>query len=217
MNELSTSTILSDDTKLKSMYKLAEVMSKGNLMIPAHLKGNATDCFAVCLMATRLNLDPFALAQKSYSIKGKLGYEGQLVNALVMNSGLIQGRFHYEFQEWKDGNGYVRCGAKLKGEDDITWIEWFHTGLVPTKNSPLWKSQPKQQACYLAVRMWTRLYCPAVLLGIYTDDELREPVKKQEEKDVTPLRDIESEVVEEIDPEVIDFFEDVEDETNSSQ
>lgn len=41
---------------------------------------------------------------------------------------------------------------------------------------------PKQQLAYLAVKRWARLYCPDVILGVYSPDELME----REEYDVTP-------------------------------
>ncbi len=43
-----------------------------------------------------------------------------------------------------------------------------------TRNSPLWADDPRQQIAYLAVKRWTRLHCPDVLLGVYTPDELDE-------------------------------------------
>jgi hypothetical protein len=42
------------------------------------------------------------------------------------------------------------------------------------RNSTLWASDPKQQLAYLAVKRWARLYCPDVILGVYTPDELQQ-------------------------------------------
>jgi hypothetical protein len=36
----------------------------------------------------------------------------------------------------------------------------------------LWKTAPKQQIAYLAVKYWARLYCPEVILGVYSPDEV---------------------------------------------
>lgn len=41
-----------------------------------------------------------------------------------------------------------------------------------TRNSTLWADDPRQQLAYLAVKRWARLYCPEVILGVYTIDEL---------------------------------------------
>jgi len=43
---------------------------------------------------------------------------------------------------------------------------------VTTRNSPLWKTNPKQQLGYLQVKNWCRLFAPGAILGVYTPDEL---------------------------------------------
>lgn len=43
-------------------------------------------------------------------------------------------------------------------------------------------SNPKQQIAYLALKYWARLYCPAVVLGVYTPDE----VEQRTEKEINP-------------------------------
>jgi hypothetical protein len=54
-----------------------------------------------------------------------------------------------------------------------------------TRNSTLWADDPKQQIAYLAQKRWARLYCPGVILGVYSVDEL-ETIST--EKDVTPQK-----------------------------
>ncbi|MDF2784463.1 MAG: fii1 [Pantoea eucrina] len=57
---------------------------------------------------------------------------------------------------------------------------------VTTRNAPLWKTAPKQQLAYLAVKYWARLYCPDVIPGVYTPDEF-EPTQRAR-RNVTPAR-----------------------------
>lgn len=40
-------------------------------------------------------------------------------------------------------------------------------------------SNPKQQIAYLALKYWARLYCPAVVLGVYTPDEIEQRTEKE--------------------------------------
>lgn len=51
-----------------------------------------------------------------------------------------------------------------------------------TRNSPLWVSNPKQQIAYLGVKYWARLYCPEVILGVYSPDE----VEQRTEREINP-------------------------------
>lgn len=43
-------------------------------------------------------------------------------------------------------------------------------------------SNPKQQIAYLGVKYWARLYCPEVILGVYTPDE----VEQRTEREINP-------------------------------
>lgn len=76
----------------------------------------------------------------------------------------------------------IRVGAVLRGEADITWGEPIYLADITTRNSPLWKTAPKQQIAYLAVKYWARLYCPEVILGVYSPDE----VESRAEKEINP-------------------------------
>lgn len=158
---------LLEDDNFDKLWRMAEALANSALSVPKELKGNIGDCLAIVTQAMIWGLNPFAVAQKAHVINGKLGYEAQLVNAVVMQSGAIRGSFSYEYE-----GDRCRVGAVLRGESSITWGEWLSAASVQTKNSPLWKVNPKQQMGYLQVKNWARAYCPGALLGIYTADEL---------------------------------------------
>lgn len=163
--------LLADFEKVRAMQELANIMATAKVTVPAHLAGKAGDCLAVVMQAAQWQMNPFAVAQKTHVVNGTLGYEAQLVNAVVQASGAIMGRFHYEYQ----GDGPTvacRVGAVIRGEKEITWNDFLSASTVTTKNSPLWKTNPKQQLGYLQVKNWARAYCPGAILGVYSDDEL---------------------------------------------
>ena len=152
------------------MMSLAEQMAKSKVSVPDHLKGNAADCLAIITQAMLWNMNPFAVAQKTHIVSGRLGYEAQLVIAVVQNSGAIRGPIRFEYR----GTDEVRCGAVLRGEPEVTWGEWLSASSVTTKNSPLWKTNQRQQMSYLQAKNWARLYCPGAILGVYSVDELED-------------------------------------------
>ncbi|EPP0959137.1 RecT family recombinase [Cronobacter turicensis] len=168
---------------LNQLMKFAEVMAQSRVTVPAHLAGKPADCMAVAMQAAQWGMSPFAVAQKTHVVNGTLGYEAQLVNAVVQNSGAIKGRFHYEYR----GEGAsleCRVGAVIRGEQEITWNEWLCISSITTKNSPLWKTNPKQQFGYLQVKNWARAHTPGAILGVYTPDELED--RPRVERDITP-------------------------------
>jgi hypothetical protein len=181
-NTTTTGLVLHADN-MESMMRAAELMAAGRATVPKHLQNNPSDCMAVIMQAMQWNMNPFVVAQKTHLVNGTLGYEAQLVNAVVQSSGAITGRFHYEYQgEGRDLE--CRVGATIAGESAITWGEWLKLSAVTTQNSPLWKTNPRQQIGYLQVKNWTRAYTPGALLGVYTSDELID--SQPRERDITP-------------------------------
>lgn len=194
---------------MASIDRLADMMASGKATVPQHLRGNKADCYAICLQALQWGMNPFPVAQKTHLVNGTLGYEAQLVNAVVVNSGVIKGRFDYEFfGPWERVVGKFKVIKTKKDNKDIEYRvpNWTFddekgcgvrvTACLPngearsielllqqarTRNSTLWADDPKQQLAYLAVKRWARLYTPDVIMGVYSVDEL------QEEIDITPM------------------------------
>jgi hypothetical protein len=84
----------------------------------------------------------------------------------------------YEFRvpdySMADENGLgIRVSATLKGEAAPRVLDLLLVQ-ASVRNSPLWATDPKQQLAYLAVKRWTRLYAPDVILGVYSPDELEQ-------------------------------------------
>jgi len=192
-NTISASNAVFNVQALSQLTAFAELMAQSAVTVPKHLAGKPADCMAIVMQAMQWGMNPYAVAQKTHLVNGVLGYEAQLVNAVISSSSAIVGRFHYEYGgDWekiagkKDGRDelglFVRVGAVLRGETEITWGENIYLADITTRNSPLWKTAPKQQIAYLAVKYWARLYCPEVILGVYSPDE----VELRTEKEINP-------------------------------
>ena len=169
-----TFALILNESHMAQMFKFAEMMACGIATVPKHLQKNPADCLAVVMQATQWGMNPFAVAQKTHIVNGALGYEAQLVNAVLQSTHAIKGAFAYEYTG-TDAAPVCRVGAVIAGQQAITWGEWLSAATVTTKNSPLWKTNPKQQLGYLQVKNWARSYCPGAILGVYTSDELETP------------------------------------------
>lgn len=173
--------------------RIASVMASSKFAVPKHLQGNTGDCLAIIMQSAQWQMDPFAVAQKTHQINGVLGYEAQLVNAVITNRAPITGRLNFEwYGDWAKINGKedkswdkgIKVWAILKGETSPREIDISMGQVGSVRNSPLWVSDPRQQLAYLAIKRWSRLYTPDVILGVYTPDEIIE----REELDVTPAQ-----------------------------
>ncbi|GKX40315.1 RecT family recombinase [Pectobacterium versatile] len=188
----TAATIFSPDG-MDKLVRFSELMAQGKTTVPAHLAGKPSDCLAVTMQAAQWGMNPFAVAQKTHIVNGNLGYEAQLVNAVVSSSNLLATRINYEWNgDWSKCSGKadkshsltVTVFATLKGEVDPRSLT-ISMAQAGVRNSPLWEQDPKQQLAYLAVKRWARLHAPDVLLGVYTPDELEE-THPRTERDITP-------------------------------
>ncbi|MCU4393356.1 RecT family recombinase [Acinetobacter parvus] len=215
-----TTDLILDFDALEKIERFAAKMAKARGTVPAHIAGNEGDCMAIVMQSMQWGMNPFAVAQKTFSIKGVLGYEAQLINAVITARAPIKERLQFEWigtpEQWdkvignfeektstkkqdEHGNAAkyrvpkwniaderplgVKVWATLRGEDNPRELT-IMLSQARTRNSTLWVDDPKQQLAYLAVKRWARLYCPDVILGVYSPDELLE----REEMDVTPAQ-----------------------------
>lgn len=208
----STSALVLDGDSLDKMMRLADVMATGRATLPKHFNGNSADCLAVVMQAMQWKMNPFAVAQKTHLVNGVLGYEAQLVNAVITTCAPVVDRLHYEwYGDWdkvigkfvikngdkgeyrqpgwkladEEGLG-VKVWATFRGEDEPRVLELL-LAQARTRNSTLWADDPRQQLAYLATKRWSRLYCPDVILGVYSPDELEESSPRF--RDVSPQRE----------------------------
>ncbi|PLD59038.1 recombinase RecT [Klebsiella pneumoniae] len=175
------------------LVRFATLMADSKATVPAHLAGKPADCLAVTMQAAQWGMNPFAVAQKTHVVNGTLGYEAQLVNAVVSSSNLLATRLNYKWEgDWSKVSGKtdkspsltVTVWATLKGESEPRTLT-ISMAQAGVRNSPLWEQDPRQQLAYLCVKRWARLHAPDVLLGVYTPDELQEAAPRVE-RDITP-------------------------------
>jgi hypothetical protein len=207
---VSSASLILDVAHMDSMVRLAEIMASGKATLPNEFRGSPGDCLAVVMQAVQWKMSPFAVAQKTFFVSGKIGYEGQLVHAAITSSGILSADdFDYEYYgPWENIIGKFEIKKGEKGEYRVpAWHLSDEIGLglrisatiratgkikvldlmlaqARTRNSTLWADDPKQQLGYLAVRKWARQYAPGVILGVYTGDELEEA--NREMRDITP-------------------------------
>ncbi len=178
---------------MNQLVRFAELMSQSKATVPKHLEGKPADCLAVTMQAAQWGMNPFAVAQKTHVVNGTLGYEAQLVNAVVSSSSLLATRLNYRWSgDWSNVNGKtdkspnltVTVSAVIKGEAEPRELT-ISMAQAGVRNSPLWEQDPRQQLAYLCTKRWARLHAPDVLLGVYTPDELQETAPRVE-RDITP-------------------------------
>lgn len=181
-------------TNMNEVVEFARLMARGGIAVPKFLRDNPGACLAVTLQAVEWRMSPFAVANKAYSVNDRLAYESQLVQAVILQRAPIKGRLRFDYE----GEGPTRrCVATATLQDGQ---EVFYRSPelreIKVKNSPLWVADPDQQLSYFSGRSLARRYFPDVLLGVYSEDELRD-LPEERSRVINPLHDdIEGEAIE---------------------
>ena len=202
--------IMLDDRLYDRCKQISGIMSKAVGFTPPHLIGQGEACFAVVTRALTWRLDPFAVACATYQTPGgRIGYEGKLVQAILENSGKLEGGVSYEhYGDWSKVTGKFAIRKSEKGKDYAaqTWTrddakglgvivrakvkgeekprEWrFDLEQAFPLNSTLWATDPKTQICYAAGRRFANVAAPGILMGVPFDFDPAEPPPM---RDITP-------------------------------
>lgn len=187
-----------NDALYNRCRSLAQIMARAEGMMPKHLIGKPEACFAIMSRAITWNLDPFATAMSTYQTPGgAIGFEGKLVQAILENSGRLDGNVKFElFGPWENVKGKFKletgksggkypvptwtvqdakgCGvivsALVKGEKEARSLPFDLDSAFPL-NSPLWATAPERQIKYTAVRAFGNQVMPGILMGIPFDTD----------------------------------------------
>lgn len=171
-------------TSLQDVVSLAHLMASAGPGVPKHCRQNPGVCAAIIMQAARWGADPFAVALKSYVVNDIVAYEAQLVAAVLYSSGVLSDRFEISYEGTGADRVCIVQGTFQNGKTRV--YRSPPIGSISPKNSPLWKTDPDRQHAYWSERAFARLYCPDVLLGIYTDDEIERHQGPDKAKDITP-------------------------------
>ncbi|HEV8503657.1 MAG TPA: recombinase RecT [Casimicrobiaceae bacterium] len=181
------------------LAKISDTLSRGKIAVPAHCRNEPGVCFALAMQALEWGLPIMSVITKSYLPRNadRLGYESQLIHAVIEKNAPLKNRLRYEIIGEGDER---RCkvSGTFRGEDKpheytSETLAKMHPGHVTktidgeqrkfVRGSQLWDDTPEVQMFYSASRTWARLFAPDVLLGAYTPDE----IEKMEPVDVTPI------------------------------
>jgi hypothetical protein len=180
--------MLMDTSKFAQLQRIGTMYARSK-MVPSHFQGDEPSCMVAVQMAMRLNIDPFMFLQKTYVVSGKPGMEAPLVIALINTRGPFAGPIDWDLK--KDDKGdVVECTAfathKATGRvcsSTVTWKMVEAEGWSK-KSGSKWLTLREQMFKYRSAAFLGRLYCPEVLMGMATADELHD-----QEIDVTPATD----------------------------
>jgi hypothetical protein len=163
------------------LQRVARLMCSAGL-VPAHLRGEdkLSDCALVAAQAFRWRMDPFAIAQHTFVLSGKLGYEGKLIAAVVNTHSRVERHLDYAYSAEGQDRKVVVSG-RLRGEEKDRTVEGRVRDWATANDQ--WKKSPDQMLAYRGAREWARRHVPEAVLGVSADEEVRETVDLERGED----------------------------------
>lgn len=188
---------LLDTARFEHLWRVSSAFAKSD-MVPQHFRGKPENCFIATQMAVRLGVDPFMFMQNCYIVHGRPGLEAKLAIALANSAGVFRDRIKYAFEgEGKNRRCRAYAHDKDTGEElsaEVTWTMVEAEGWnkdAKTRDGTIikskWNTLPDVMFRYRAATFLIRLYCPEVLMGMQTADELEETVVNVESQLAAPI------------------------------
>lgn len=171
------------DSREFRLAKNMAMMLQDVSMLPKRYQGRWGDIMVALNMASRMNADPVMVMQNLYVVNGMPAWSGQFVIAAINTSGRFAEPLLFEISgEGDDLKCYAytktHSGKEVRGTT-ITMEMARKEGWLSKKDKfgnevSKWQSMPEQMIQYRAASFFGRLYCPDLLMGIYTEDEAME-------------------------------------------
>lgn len=183
-----------DEQKFEMIQRKAMMLSKSEL-IPKQFQGKVADCVIAMDMAERTKSNPLAVLQNLHVIHGKPSWSSQFIIAVINQCGRFE-PLRYSIRGEGDDFGCVAythyLGDERTKENAIKSPRvtiamakaegWFQ------KTGSKWKTMPELMLQYRSATLFGRLFCPDLLMGMQSVEELAD-IKKRNAEIILPGED----------------------------
>lgn len=160
----------------EKLMEMANMLAKSTI-VPAQYQNRPENTFVALDMASRMGVSPMVVMQNLYIIQGKPSWSGQAMASMIRNSSEFRNvELHYVGQAGTDTWGaYITAervsnGKTIKGGTVTIAIAkkegWYQ------KAGSKWQTMPEQMLAYRAYAWFGRVYCPEILMGLQSTEEV---------------------------------------------
>ncbi len=178
VNESSNTSLTGDAFSNPAYYEhvknVAGLLASGaftpkHLISPQNPNRTIATCTRIVIQALRWDFDPFAVADETYEVHGRLGYQGKLIIAVVNARANLKGRLTFTYAGQND-DLTVTVSGQFADEDKPRTIT-LSVKQGKTAND-MWKKDPEQKLAYSGAIKWARRHCPELVMGVRTVEDL---------------------------------------------
>lgn len=172
-----------DEKSFELAMRIAKALAASSL-VPATYQNKVENVMIALEMANRVKASPMAVMQNLHIIQGKPSWSSTFIISVINSCGKFTPlRFEmagsadklscYAHAKDTDGN---ECRGPLITMDMAVAEGWT------SKAGSKWKTMPELMIRYRAAAFFGRLYCPEILMGMQSEDEV---IDVTNEKEVT--------------------------------
>lgn len=181
------SYVFSTAQSFESAQRMATALSKSNL-VPKEYVGNMPNALVALEVAQRIGASPLMVMQNLYIVHGRPSWSSQFIIAAINSCGRFKPlRFDITGEgddrtciAWTEDNSGYRLESPPVSIGMAKKEGWY------SKNGSKWQTMPELMLRYRSASFFGRLYAPDVLMGMYSEDEVRD---MPEMRDITPQED----------------------------
>lgn len=166
-----------DRPMYEQAYMAAQLFAKSDL-VPGHFKGKPENCFIALQLAMRFKMDAFMVMQGCYIVHGRPGFEGKFIIALINASGQFQDPLDYDFEGVMGSDDWrVVVSAKRAKTGKLCSMTFRYSTAKAegwVSGNPKWRNMPEQMMMYRGAAFFARVFCPEVIMGMQTSDEIED-------------------------------------------
>lgn len=167
--------MLGNPVMFEHMQRVAKMFMKSEL-IPPHLKKNdGADAFLALQIARERGESPVAVMQNIYFVSGRAGWTTAYMIGRANKSGAFKGRIKWRTTgKGDDLEVQAYAIAADDGEECSATVSMRMAAAEGWTRNPKYKTMPEHMLKWRAATMLIRLYCPEVLHGMRSEDELQD-------------------------------------------
>lgn len=166
----NTEMVINDE--LKAPMAIGEVFAKSGMFPDVRSQSQAV---VKILAGKELGLSPFESMASIYIVNGKLALTSKAMSGLVKKSK----KYDYvvkKLDETECSISFVKDSSEI-GVSTFTFKDAAKAGLA---NKDVWKNYPKNMLFARAISNGVRWFCPEVISGYYTTEELEDLGEKSD-------------------------------------
>jgi hypothetical protein len=155
------------------MWNLATALSRADI-IPKQYQGSPANVFVALDMAKRLGCGSMEIMQNTFVVHGTPGFSSKYIIGMANQKGPFTGPIHFAYTPGTNPSVTASAIVSATGERVEMTADMAMAKAEGWSKNKKYQTMPQLMLSYRAGTLLVRLYCPEVLLGLQTTEELQD-------------------------------------------